>query len=115
MNDRTLMETIQELEQANADGLRELAESQAEVERLKEHLLKAGEQEIRLHGEVDRLEKSRGEENVLKASIQFWSYCTWQGMLYTCPEKEESLRYFLTKQHVAPWKFSEITEGDDGK
>ena len=31
------------------------------------------------------------ENKKLKEFIRYWSYCTWQGMRKTCPEKAEEL------------------------
>ena len=44
----------------------------------------------------------------LKEDIDYWSYCTWEGMKATCPEKREVLRSRFANLGLNPWTFTEV-------
>jgi len=58
----------------------------------------------------DCLDDLQAEVERLKNDIDYWSYCTWQGMKATCPEKKKVLRDRFASLNLSPWTYTEISE-----
>lgn len=60
---------------------------------------------------LDDLEAAEEEVKRLREFITYWSYCTYTGMLRSCPEKQNELREALASCGVEPYR----QESESGK
>lgn len=47
--------------------------------------------------------ESQARLAAIREQVQYWSYCTSEGMRATCPEKVDELADFMIDLKIAPW------------